>query len=486
LNTPQLLWGLGEKFGNDDSYALDSEIFGKNKVVFNSPSGGSLTDASAAYKSADVKIPWDQSFSTKKEVATDDAKTDISAMTLDALKEKEFNYTITFSPNSSDTANYYGNTFTITDVLPEGMAYVDGSATVNDKATLGTVKQSGRNLSIQLTSKVQLSGWSSDTITVTYKTKLKAAKAEELLTSTELFNSENKSVAFPNTISRVLVTNGNGDVVKDKQPNATATVTFEKKTPAPGFAKLAAASFPGQVYDKELLQPVNEGFITAGDTLIWHAVVYNGKGETDADLATLKNYTITDTLPNNYQYDRTTGFTARAVKYTYTQTGYSVDPTTGLPTDVVDSTTGLLTGGAEVALPKGTYDPTTNTITWELNGDDFALGTNDLLVIEFSTVVKEGMEKDGTITNTGYATFDQAFSVQDVVAGEANGKEIHNYANYNIVGLTTESWKTITYTSQGHTVATNGHDDPPTDTGTAGSLPTIMYRVCRQKMCSIN
>lgn len=75
------------------------------------------------------------------------------------------------------------------------------------------------------------------------------------------------------------------------------------------------------------------------------------------------------------------------------------------------------------------------------------------------------MEKEGTITNTGYATFEQAFTVHDVVAGEANGKEIHNYANYNIVGLTTESWKTITYTSQDHTVANNGHEDPITDTG---------------------
>ena len=47
-----------------------------------------------AYATAKATIPWDQSFSTKKEVATEDAKTDISAMTLDALKEKEFTYTI--------------------------------------------------------------------------------------------------------------------------------------------------------------------------------------------------------------------------------------------------------------------------------------------------------------------------------------------------------------------------------------------------------
>ncbi|MGN1223472.1 MAG: prealbumin-like fold domain-containing protein, partial [Ruminococcus sp.] len=263
-----------------------------------------------------------------------------------------------------------------------------------------------------------------------------------------------------NTITSVSIIDSDTGKEKTKSPNATATVTFEKKTPAPGFAKLAAASFPGQVYDEKLLQPVNEGFITAGDTLIWHAVVYNGKGEADADLATLKNYTITDTLPNNYQYDRsTTGFTVKAFKYTYdtnTQTGYSVDSTTGLLPE---------TGGTKVTLPEGIYDATTNTITWELNGEDFALETNELLVIEFSTVVKENMEKEGTITNTGYATFDQAFSVQDVVAGEANGKEIHNYANYNIVGLTTESWKTITYTSQNHTVDKNGHDDPITDTG---------------------
>ena len=57
----------------------------------------------------------------------------------------------------------------------------------------------------------------------------------------------------------------------------------------------------------------------------------------------------------------------------------------------------------------------------------------------------------------------QPFSTEDTVAGEKRDDQIWSYANYNIVGLTTESWKTITYTNQNHTGTP--HTDPATDTG---------------------
>ena len=91
-------------------------------------------------------------------------------------------------------------------------------------------------------------------------------------------------------------------------PNSKVDISFTKTTPAPGFAKLAVASYAGKDYQNADLQKVENGYITAGDTLIWQAVLYNGKGETDATgKATLNgeelgrldltDVTLTDNLP---------------------------------------------------------------------------------------------------------------------------------------------------------------------------------------------
>ena len=72
------------------------------------------------------------------------------------------------------------------------------------------------------------------------------------------------------------------------------------------------------------------------------------------------------------------------------------------------------------------------------------LAPNKCIVFQFTTTVKDGQEKEGVITNTGYASVTQPFSTEDTVAGEKRDDQIWSYANYNIVGLTTESWKTIT------------------------------------------
>ena len=119
-----------------------------------------------------------------------------------------------------------------------------------------------------------------------------------------------------------------------------------------------------------------------------------------------------------------------------------------------------------------TIKPNGNKIDVSFNGG--TLKPNECIVIEFVTTATK--EREGVVTNNGEATFKNdniKITNESIVAGERkDDKTIFNSANYNIVGLTTESWKTITYTNQGH----NGdpHTDPATDTGYSRT-PTHNY-----------
>ncbi|WP_302339999.1 collagen binding domain-containing protein, partial [uncultured Ruminococcus sp.] len=233
-------------------------------------------------------------------------------------------------------------------------------------------------------------------------------------------------------------------------------ISFTKTTPAPGFAKLAVASFAGQTYDDTAVQPVGNGYITAGDTLIWQTVLYNGRGNPNADVADLKldGVTLTDNLPATYQFSNETGL---QMTYQVLDLTYNSDGSSTFETDA----NGLLKNGTPV--PSDAYKPDGSKLIISVDKLADKLEKNKCIVFQFATTVKDGQESEGVITNTGYATIDQPFTAEDTVAGEKQDNQIWSYANYNIVGLTTESWKTITYTNNGHDGTP--HTDPATDTG---------------------
>lgn len=239
-------------------------------------------------------------------------------------------------------------------------------------------------------------------------------------------------------------------------PEDKVDISFTKTTPAPGFAKLAVASFAGQTYDDTAVQPVGNGYITAGDTLIWQTVLYNGRGNS-TDVADLKldGVTLTDNLPATYQFSNETGLqmTYQVLDLTYNSDGSS--------TFQVNDKTGLLEGGTKV--PDTAYKIDGSKLIISVDKLAAKLEKNKCIVFQFTTTVKDGQESEGVITNTGYATINQPFTAEDTVAGEKQDNQIWSYANYNIVGLTTESWKTITYTNNGHDGTP--HTDPATDTG---------------------
>ena len=391
-------------------------------------------------------------FEAKKSLTNSaDKTTNIVDMTAADLEQKTFSYSLALSGSNND---YAGKKIVVEDTLPDGMKYVPDSVegTANFTALSGIqATQVGQTLTFTFVSTEKFANQWGGGVKLTYQAKLTADKAQELANSTA------KKVTLTNTLSKVTVVEGKNDG-SDRviSPEDKVDISFTKTTPAPGFAKLAVASFAGQTYDDTTVQPVGDGYITAGDTLIWQTVLYNGRGNS-TDVADLKldGVTLTDNLPATYQFSNETGLqmTYQVLDLTYNSDGSS--------TFQVNDKTGLLEGGTKV--PDTAYKIDGSKLIISVDKLAAKLEKNKCIVFQFTTTVKDGQESEGVITNTGYATIDQPFSAEDTVAGEKQDNQIWSYANYNIVGLTTESWKTITYKNNGH----NGtpHTDPATDTG---------------------
>ena len=371
-------------------------------------------------------------------------------------------FQIQLNAHTLDTVDYTDAVFTIKDKLPDGMhwdsSYTTGTWGWNNALKLNNltlvsepVEENGI-LTFQVKPTVGSDGKLNYGTSITYAAKFTDEKIAAM-------QSVKKSVVT-NTVTEITVTK-DGDTLHDIKPNAQATVTFAQKVPAPGFAKLAVASFAGQTYDDTTdMYKVGEGYITAGDTLIWQTVLYNGRGDS-TDVADLKldGVTLTDNLPATYQFSNDTGL---QMTYQVLDLTHNGDGSSTFATD----TNGLLKNGTPVSENDGVYEIKDNGTKLVIHADKLGkttLAPNKCIVFQFATTVKDGQESEGVITNTGYATIDQPFTAEDTVAGEKQDNQIWSYANYNIVGLTTESWKTITYTNQNHTGTP--HTDPATDTG---------------------
>ena len=399
-------------------------------------------------------------FEAKKSLTnSEDKTTNIVGMTAADLEKKTFSYSLALSGSNND---YAGKTIVVEDTLPDGMEYVPDSVegTANYTALSGIqATQVGQTLTFTFVSTEKFENPYGSGVKLTYQAKLTADKAQELANSTA------KKVTLTNTLSKVTVVEGRDDG-SDRVilPNSKVDISFTKTTPAPGFAKLAVASYAGKDYQNADVQKVENGYITAGDTLIWQAVLYNGKGETDTAGKAILNgeelgrldltdVTLTDNLPSCYEFDNTSYPTKCFVVPLKADGSFAVDKY------------GMVSGNGATIKTTANGD----SVSWDVSSvtgtgvTEGKLEPNYAIVVQFATTVKDGQEKEGVITNTGYATIDQPFTAEDTVAGEKRDTQIWNYANYNIVGLTTESWKTITYKNQNHTGTP--HTDPATDTG---------------------
>ena len=440
----------------------ENDVYFKANGLAGDSSNGSY-DAKAY-----VKPKLDVAFETVKQVdgseAMNGSKNDYAIEDAAKLSDDVF-FKIELRANTLDTADYTDAVFTIKDKLPDGMHW-DSSYTTStwgwenalklSKLTLVSkpVEENGV-LTFQVKPTVYNDGKLDYGTSIVYAAKFTDEKIAAM-------QGVKKSVVT-NTVTEITVTK-DGDTLHEIKPDAQATVTFTQKVPAPGFAKLAVASYAGKDYQNADVQKVENGYITAGDTLIWQAVLYNGKGETDTTgKATLNgeelgrldltDVTLTDNLPSCYEFDNTSY-----------PTKYFVVPLNADGSFAVDKY-GMVTGTGATIKTTANGD----SVSWDVSSvtgtgvTEGKLEPNYAIVVQFATTVKDGQEKEGVITNTGYAEVTQPFTAENTVAGEKRDTQIWNYANYNIVGLTTESWKTITYTNQNHTGTP--HTDPATDTG---------------------
>ncbi|WP_298701921.1 SpaA isopeptide-forming pilin-related protein, partial [uncultured Ruminococcus sp.] len=446
---------------------ISGNLSNENDVYFKANGlAGDSSNGSYDVKTA-VKPKLDVAFETVKFVdgseAMNGSKDDYAIEDAAKLSDDVF-FKIELRVNPLDTADYTDAVFTIKDKLPDGMHW-DSSYTTSTWGWENALKLSNLTL---VSKPVEENG------VLTFQVKPTVGGGGKLSYGTSIvyaakFTDEKiaamqgvKKSVVTNTVTEITVTK-DGDTLHEIKPNAQATVTFAQKVPAPGFAKLAVASYAGKDYTNADLQKVENGYITAGDTLIWQAVLYNGKGETTSGKATLNgeelgkldltDVTLTDNLPGCYEFDNTSYPTKYFVVPLKADGSFDVDQY------------GMVTGTGHAIQTAVNGD----SVSWDVSGvtgtgvTEGKLEPNYAIVVQFATTVKDGQEKEGVITNTGYATIDQPFTAEDTVAGEKRDTQIWNYANYNIVGLTTESWKTITYTNQNHTGTP--HTDPATDTG---------------------
>ena len=374
---------------------------------------------------------------------------DVSSETTESLAAKSFEFTVKVSKGSNST-NYAGKEITITDVLPDGMIF--DKITSKDYTISGDIEavQTGNKVVFKFRSNAALND-PNVSVTFKYSTKLTNDGAKKVVK-----NADEKGYVLTNKITKVVISDGT-DIIKEHDIDLDAELTFTKKPTRPGFAKIAVASFAGKEYnagETDLNKCEGEGsFITEGDTLIWHAVVYNGNGSS-TNTNTLKGpVTITDNFPSTYEFDNVTGFEWNAYYVSLNADGtYDTDAT------------GLVKNGTSIK----SYVSTSDGKTFLINKD---IEENHAVVIQFSTVATE--ETSGVITNTGTAKFNEEVKPENIVAGEAQGKDlIFSSANYMITGLVTESYKTITYENNGHTG--DPHTDPATKTA-YGNQPTNNY-----------
>ena len=85
---------------------------------------GLWEETTGSYAATSVNVPYDFCFNTEKSASPN--KKEISDLSQNDLEIQEFTNTITLKPNTQDTTDYYGKTFTLTDVLPDGMTLADG------------------------------------------------------------------------------------------------------------------------------------------------------------------------------------------------------------------------------------------------------------------------------------------------------------------------------------------------------------------------
>lgn len=381
-----------------------------------------------------------------------------------SISGKELHYTVTVK-NESDN-DYTASDAAIVDFLPEGWGLklqehgnVWNSGSVGGDTLIKSVKLAneystsdsgwitneeaykqygGQNaypenvLAIHLTDgTTPLTIPARGSISVTYAVK---AKAEEVSKIQSEINNNSPTFDFtPRTLTNTAYFTGDtsfinidGSSVKTIFDNATVKVRAQSVHP--GITKTAYAYFPTSNVIKE-----GKNGAMPGDCLIWKIKIENAGDSTNG--RAMSNYTVTDTLPNGYQY---------VEGQTYTNSNGTKYPDS---LNDEDFRSGKMirhkADGTTVELDYLAPKEASETVTWNFTGEDYTLEPGEYL--EFLVITKPESDeyKSGIYYNNAKLTVDGKLYEDTISAGVAGGGGVTDGDSFSINSVVTSSQMSV-------------------------------------------
>ena len=381
-----------------------------------------------------------------------------------SISGKELHYTVTVK-NESDN-DYTASDAAIVDFLPEGWGLklqehgnVWNSGSVGGDTLIKSVKLAneystsdsgwitneeaykqygGQNaypenvLAIHLTDgTTPLTIPAHDSISVTYTVK---AKAEEVSKIQGEIDANGQPFDFtPRTLTNTAYFTGDasfinidGSSVKTIFDNATVKVRAQSVHP--GITKTAYAYFP----TSNVIQEGKNGAMP-GDCLIWKIRIENA-GDSNNGRA-MSNYTVTDTLPNGYQY---------VEGQTYTNSSNIKYPDSLNDEDFRSGKMIKYTAnGATEELDYLAPEEASETVTWNFNDSKYTLEPGEYLEFLVITEPDSNVHKSGVYYNNAKLKVDGKLYEDTISAGVAGGDGVTDGDSFSINSVVTSSQMSV-------------------------------------------
>lgn len=381
----------------------------------------------------------------------------------DGVGGKEFFYTVTVK-NESDN-DYTASDAAIVDFLPEGWGLklqehgnVWNSGSVGGDTLIKSVKLAneystsdsdwitneeaykqyvGQNaypenvLAIHLTDgTTPLTIPAHGSISVTYTVK---AKADEVSKIQDEINSNNPTFDFtPRTLTNTAYFTGDasfinidGSSVKTIFDNATVKVRAQSVHP--GITKTAYAYFPTS---NEIKEGKNDAM--PGDCLIWKIRIENAGDSTNG--RAMSNYTVTDTLPNGYQY--VTG-------QTYTNSSDIKYPDSLNDEDFRSGKMIKHTADGTTEIDYLAPEEASETVTWNFTDSKYTLNPGEYLEFLVITEPETTEYKSGVYYNNAKLKVDGKLYEDTISAGVAGGDGVTDGDSFSINSVVTSSQMSV-------------------------------------------
>lgn len=376
------------------------------------------------------------------------------AIAADDLEDYIFEYNIKIS-NISSKKDAYINTFTITDLIPDGMLlaprwygdtgffcevfYSKGGYNLWDNSKGGQYYAHivNNNLVIEFGSK-------SDTGSQTlielgpgeyYNIKLKLKFSDEKI---KYYQDLEKNKEMPSggiRVQNTAILKSENEFINEDNEKVTEITSKDyfdilPTTYHPGIKKEALGYYLGKYngnYIKYNESTANN--VSPGDTIIWRIIISNDKVSTQNKDIT--KYNVKDIIPKHYTYD-----------WEYKKT----DSELYVMKIVHDDNTEDV---FDYVVPSMDED---NNIYWDFSDEKYTLKPGDKLFIEFP-VINDGTNSFGICNNIAELTIEGGIPGDIITSGEIIDEDTISFtATVNIALFKTSSYKTITSYKKGEVI----------------------------------